>query len=358
MKIFLSIFLLLISVLSAQANEEITKHLSGVSVYDITGDGNNIWIATNGSGIYRYNLKEKKWRNFSTSDGSLSLDFFHAVDANENFVWAGSTDGLFIYDKKRNNWSKRKFSKGGQLGNWIRSVKYDRSENIVWIGRFMYLTKYEINNRRFIDYDLTINRDEKTNTIKTIAIDGDSLVWFGTENGLHKYDKYRDIAEPGALTFYDNRLNYFKGQGSAVSISKILFEQNFVWIGCDEFITRTNPEYNVGGLYKYDRRNQWIRFDNSSGLRGNGIFDIEITGNHIWVSLYQFSINTKEPYGRGIALIDRQTETVRTLNHPSLPETVHALYFDGVNMWLGAEDGLVQINFYNSFISDFSKKQD
>ncbi|MBN1300884.1 MAG: hypothetical protein JW995_06680 [Melioribacteraceae bacterium] len=355
---FLLLYIITTLFVYAQNNLKIVKHLEGITVYDVCGDGQNIWAATNGNGVFAYSEKNQKWTNYSTMNNRLQIDFFYSIDASKDYVFAGSTDGIFILNKKRNNWSKRKFGKGGQLSNWIRSVKYDEIDNVAWIGRFKYLSKFDIKNRRFVDYDLTANGDEKTNTIKVIQVDGDSLVWFGTENGLHKYDKSRSLEEPGTVTFYDNSKNYFRGEGDAVSISAILIEQNYVWIGLDEFITKLKPEYNVGGVYRFDRRNEWLRFDVSSGLGGNGISDIVRTGNFLWVSLYQFSMNSKEQYGRGLALINRLTEEVIPLRESSLPTTVFAMHYDGKYIWFAADNGLYQLDLSNTFVSEIKNLQE
>ncbi len=218
---------------------------------------------------------------------------------------------------------------------------------MVWIGRFQYLTKYDLKTKRFIDYNLTINKNEKTNTIKTIFVDGDSIVWFGTEAGLHKYNKEKDLNAPDAITFFDNKYNYFNGEGEQVSISSILIERDYIWLGLDEFITKERPEFNIGGLYKYNRKNEWLRFDNSKGLPGNGIYDLERTGNYIWASLYQFGKDTKETYGRGIALINRLNNKIIPINDERIPKSVNKIFFDGRFIWLGTESGLIKINLYN-----------
>jgi len=310
-------------------------------------DGQNLWIATNGSGVYKYNLKTKKLENFSTTLGNIEQDVIYCITANENFVWAGSTDGLFIFDKKSGRWTKRKFGKGGQLGNWIRSVAYDKYENIVWIGRFQYLTKYNLRTKQFDDYDLTKQGNQKSNNIKKVIVDGDSLVWFGSEAGLHKYNKRKNLMDPGAIQFYDTKFNYFNGEGDQVSITSILFERKNLWIGLDEFITPDMPQFNIGGLYKFDRKNEWKRLDVSSGLAGNGIFCLERTGNYIWASLYQFGQNSKESYGRGIALINRANNQIRILNDSSIPSTVYCMFFDGNSMLLGTNNGIVIIPITN-----------
>ncbi len=341
-------FLLTIQIFS-QGEPTIEKFLDGIPVNDICTDGNNIWVATEGNGIYKYTKKSKKWINYSTSRNNLQHNFFYCIDANERFVWAGSTDGLFILDKKRGKWSKRKFGKGGQLSNWIRSIEYDKFDNVVWIGRFMFLTKLDLKKRRFYDYDLTINGNEKTNTIKTIKVDGDSIVWFGTEGGLHKYDKTKDLNDKTAFKFYDNRLNYFNGDGDQISISGILFEQENVWIGTDEFITPERPNFNVGGLYKFNRKDEWLRFDVTNGLSGNGIYTIEKTGNYIWVALYNFSKRTKERYGRGVVIINRLTLEVIPIDFEKLPQNIFSLHFDGENIWCGSNEGITKITLINKF---------
>lgn len=346
-KVLIKIILFTLLCPTFYSQENVESFLEGREVLDIAGDGENIWFATNGSGIFKYSLAKKEFTNYNSENSDLQNDFIYCIAANEQFVWAGSIDGFFIYEKRRNRWFKRKFSKGGQLSNWIRSIEYDSQEDEVWIGRFLYLTKYDIRSRRFTDFDLTINKDEKTNTIKTIAVDGDSLVWFGTEGGLHKYNKHLEMQEPGALKYYDNSMNYFNGDGSKISVADILFDRSYVWIGLDKFISPENPEYNIGGLYRYDRRNEWIRFDNTKGLKADGIYAIEITGNYIWTAVYDFSINTKDAYGRGVDLINRFTGKVKTIESDVIPDKVLSMYFDGENMWLGSNSGVVKLNLIN-----------
>jgi ligand-binding sensor domain-containing protein len=358
MKYFLIISILFSHLLLAQNIEELEVYLEGKDVRDICDDGNNLWVATNGNGVFQYNYRMQEWNNFSARNEKLTLNFFYTIAANKDFVWAGSSDGLFIFNKKRKRWSKRKFGKGGQLSNWIRDVEYDDDLNTLWIGRFKYLTKYDLKRRRFTDYDLTMNGDMKTNIIKAIKVDGDSLVWFGTESGLHRYDKSRDISDESTLSFYNNDLNFFNGEGDAVSISALLIEQNNIWIGLDEFITKNNPDYNLGGIYKFDRINDWTRYDSRDGLKGNGIYDMEITGDFIWASLYQFSKNTKDIFGRGVALINRITNKIEMINIDGLPKTVNSLHFDGTKLWFGTNKGLYAIDFTNKFVENFVKDID
>ncbi len=348
--------LILFSGLIAQENtSEIQAYLQNVPVYDICSDGTNIWFATNGYGIFKYTPKTNKWKNYSTNNKKLKIDFFYCITANKNFVWAGSTDGLFILNKKRNRWKRRKFGKGGQLGNWIRTVKYDKYRNVVWIGRFQYLTMYDLKRRKYRDYDLKIRGNEKTNNIRSILVEGDSILWIGTEGGLHKIQKKKIFKLDSNKTFYDNSLNYFNGEGDEVSVSDIINERNYLWLGTDEFITPQNPNFNLGGLFRFDKETEWLKLDTDKGLQGNGIFSIERTGNTIWVATYEFDQRKKEASGRGISLVNRMDLSVKNVIDENIPETVFKIFYDGKFVWLGTSSGVFKINVTNKLIPNFEK---
>jgi ligand-binding sensor domain-containing protein len=334
----------------AQEKPSIDFYLDGATINSIDGNDSEIWFATYGKGIYCYKRKEDKWINYSTSNGNLQQDFFYCVAVSKDYVWAGSSDGLFTLVKNRDTWQKRKFGLGGELGNWIRAMAYDKYLDVVWIGRFKYLTKFEVEKRKFSDYDLTINGDVKSNNIKCIKLDGDSLVWFGTEAGVHKYDKKKDIADKSSMEFYSSKNGYFNSEGDVTSIADILFENDNIWFGLDEFVTVQKPNFNVGGIYIYNRKAMWERIDKSYGLKANGIFCLERTGNIIWASLYEFNKKNKEQTGQGIAMIDRLTTRVKMISKDDLElhsDKILCMYFDGNNMWIGTEAGLLKIKITN-----------
>jgi transposase len=90
-----------------------------------------------------------------------------------------------------------------------------------------------------------------------------------------------------------------------------------------------------------------MQINDSKGLPGNGIYDLELTGNYIWASIYQFGKSTKETFGRGLALINRVTNKVNLIRDDRIPRTVYTMFFDGTDMWLGTESGLIKVNFLN-----------
>jgi len=346
MKKFTTTIIFLFVTLIIYPQAIVQKFLNGANITSIAADNDKLWVSTYGEGIYYYSFKNKKWTNFSTKNNNLNNDFFYTLAVGKNEVWAGTTDGLFIYSKSKKNWTKRKFAKGGELGNWIRSLCYDKYSNTLWIGRFKNLTLYDVRKRKYEDFDLTQNNDTKTNNFKTIEIDGDSLVWFGTEAGVHIYNKKIDINNSNAWSYMGNDGNSFKGDGDAISISDILFEGNNVWFATDEFVTDNQPKFNVGGIYKYDRKFNWGRISKRDGLTDDGVYSLALTGNKIWAGIYSFYSKEKKELGKGLFLIDKNTKVVSRLEFENIDlfnSKVQSLYFDGTSMWIGTDSGLLAL---------------
>ncbi len=335
----------------AQENFVVNKFLNNEVVTDITLDGNKIWAATEGNGVNVINIKEKRIKSYSTQNHKLKNDIIFAIAKSKKYIFAGSIDGLFIFNKRHKRWTKRKFGKGGQLGNYIRSLVFDERGKNLWIGRFQYLSKFSLKKRRFYDFDLTINGDEKTNSITTMKIDNSDFLWVGTENGLFRIDISSEFSDSLEKDYFTNRNNLFPKAGDKVSVSALLFERGNIWVGCNRFVTKKNPNYNSGGLYEWDGGIDWKIYDKNNGLGGDGISALELAGNYIWVGVYDFGRNTKEEYGRGVYLINRLTGKVKRIVNEKLPEMINALLFDGKFMWIASNNGLYQINITNKLLN-------
>lgn len=342
------IFLILIFVIPVNSQIKPDIFLEGANIRAITEEDDFIWVATYGQGIFSYSKKDGKWFNFSTKNKNLDNDLFHAVAASKDYVWGAANEGLYIYDKKRNRWSTKKFALGGEFGNWIRSLYFDKKENILWIGRFRNLTQLDVAKQKYTDFDLTQASDPKSNTFKSIGADGDSLIWFGTESGVHIYRK-KKRADEETWQFINNKRG-FKQEGNAVSISDFVFEKDYVWFGTDEFITVQQPQFNLGGIFRYNRKFIWDKFSRETGLPGSGVYCLARTGNTIWAGLYSFEKRAKEEYGKGLVMIDRTTGRVNPVDLNMLgtsSSTITKLYFDGTHLWIGTDSGLWRLTIAN-----------
>lgn len=349
-KIIIYIFLTILLVSLGFAQIESDIFLEGASIIDIKSDGNYLWVATYGQGIYRYSFKEEKWFNYSTSNNNLENDLFFTLEVSPNFVWAGTTEGLFTLDRKTNKWVKRRFALGGEFGNWVRSLKYDKKRDVLWIGRFRNVTHFDVKRRRYTDIDRIQGNDQKSNNIKSIAIDGDSLVWFGSESGVHKYNLRKELNDPSAWTYINNKGRNFLGEGEAVSVSDFLFEGSNVWFGTDEFVTKDNPNFNIGGIYIHNRKFNWERISKVDGLGGNGIYCLARTGNYIWIGVYEFDPRDKKEFGKGLYLINRNTFEINSVNLNDIKiksSSILSIFFESDYLWIGTDRGLVRIKISN-----------
>ncbi|MDR3668647.1 MAG: hypothetical protein P4L35_17540 [Ignavibacteriaceae bacterium] len=350
---------ILFSSLSIFPQVESQLYLENTVIESIKGDGNLIWVATYGQGIFHYSKKENKWVNYSTKKENLENDLFYNLAVSKDYVWAGSGDGLFTFDKKKEQWRKRKFALGGEMGNWIRSLCYDPSENVLWIGRFKNLTRLDVAKQKFTDYDLTTNKDSKTNNIISIRLDGDSLIWFGSESGVHIYNKNKDINDKNSWDFLTNKNGGFDDEGYAVSIHDMLFEDKNIWFATDEFVTQQQPKFNLGGIYEFDRKFKWNRISKEDGMPGNGIYCLARTGNYIWSGVYSFDRKNKKEYGKGLVYIDRLNNKVHVVDLNDLninTSLILSLYFDGEDLWIGSDKGIVSLKLYNSLATWGGKK--
>lgn len=70
---------------------------------------NRIWIATEGSGLYMYDLKTKELKNYRYEDGTSGLNSNYvrslALDQ-ENRLWVGTYNGLNIYKEGQDCFSQ------------------------------------------------------------------------------------------------------------------------------------------------------------------------------------------------------------------------------------------------------------
>ena len=346
-------YLILIFIVSSSVSLpqiESQLFLEGARITDIKQEGTSLWVATYGQGIYQYSIKDEKWTNFSSKSSALENDLFHCVAANKDFVWAGANEGLFIYSKKNKKWTKKKFSQGGEFGNWIRSLVYDEKKNRLWIGRFRNVTVLDVKANKFTDFNRVIDNDDKTNNFASISAEGDSVIWFGAESGVHKFFAKNKVEDGTSWKYFKNSGRFFNGEGNSVSVSDFAFTNKEIWFGTDEFITKDEPEYNIGGIYVWDRKLKWDRISKANGLGGNGIYCLARTANYIWAGVYEFKKNDKEIYGKGLYLINRITKKVTPIDLNELNSTtsnILSLFYDGVNIWIGTSEGLLRLKVGN-----------
>jgi ligand-binding sensor domain-containing protein len=161
-------------------------------------------------------------------------------------------------------------------------------------------------------------------TIECIFQDHRGFIWFGTRDGLNKYD--------------GNQITVFKHSKNENSISdnfiRCIFEdQNHtLWIGTSDGLNRFNAEKNNFATYRSkDKKNQ----------ANNIITSIKETNKGIWVGTY----------GGGLNLFDKTTNTFSRYVYQSDPlktdrkDYINDLYCDATgNIWMATDAGIRVLN--------------
>ncbi|UCD16767.1 MAG: hypothetical protein JSV44_09955 [Candidatus Zixiibacteriota bacterium] len=98
-----------------------------VAVSTMIGDGDGLWVGTDGHGLYRWDGDEFKKR-FLLRDTSI-FDYVNALDFNHNHLYVGTDIGLFIYNGGR--WQQLTIAEG-LPSDVVRTV--DASSWVIYIG--------------------------------------------------------------------------------------------------------------------------------------------------------------------------------------------------------------------------------
>ncbi|TDE09002.1 hybrid sensor histidine kinase/response regulator [Dyadobacter psychrotolerans] len=173
---------------------------------------------------------------------------------------------------------------------------------------------------------LSISDHFSQNTIQTIYQDSYGFMWFGTQDGLNKYDGYQ-------IEVFKSRQNDLTSL-SANHITAISEDQNGdLWIG-----TRT------GGVNKYDRaKDIFTRFLKKEG-DPNSIHNDQVnvifkdSQANIWIGTPD-GLHRVAKNGKSFQRISLQSAT-----SPAGTDEVRSIYEDRQhNMWIGTNKGLKQL---------------
>jgi ligand-binding sensor domain-containing protein len=220
-----------------KALPEITGKYIRSMVKDING---NIWIATAGTGIFKLSITEdeNKFQRFSTVDGLLHNRVTCLHYDKEGRLWYATENdgiGLIINDKIQ----KRTITvKDGLQSNAIRSLTEDAS-GYLWIGTAGYgIASFPLYRKdsKIICYDFT--KGLTSSNIYLLASDSKNNLFVGTESGLDylTLDKERNPIEIK---------HYSKGEGftGVETCLNSVFKDidGTIWFGTINGLAKYNP---------------------------------------------------------------------------------------------------------------------
>ncbi|WP_431241900.1 ligand-binding sensor domain-containing protein [Flavobacterium sp. P21] len=267
------------------ANQEIQYPISDLM---FKASANELWIATNGNGVVKYNynkdsfsllnacLDEEKLNSNAIS--SLYLD-------NENRVWIGTLrGGVNTIEETKSPFvtiSKNELTKNTLPSDFILSLCEQDSENL-WIGTDgAGASLWNRKTNTFSNYSYNANNPNSLSNNFVSAILKDSKgTWFGTYGGgvclfnsqTHSFKKY-NLFNPKLKGVQKNIWVLFK------------CKKNILWA--------TSPDEE--GLYRYNEITDQFDFVNA-GIRG--IISMAEDQNNLWIGnfskLFRFDTKTMQ----------------------------------------------------------------
>lgn len=296
-------------------------------INDLSVDGfNNLWIATNGGGLYQYNIRNSDIRHFVKDNDSkatsINNNVITKVYAEGKNVWIGTDGGgLNLYDQINKTFTYYMYDFGNEFSlsdNSVIDIQPGLNDVIllgtVHGGISIFRNNYKIENISAGNFNFIIQDPQGSRVMQ----DSYKNIWITAgRNGLRKYNP-----QTKALNVYSSR-NSANGYKGDIVLSLFEDTNKRVWSG-------TLRE----GINIYDlKTNQFIQAPGSKDLKG--VFSIaEDDQGWIWVG-----------HRKGIQIYSSNLKLIHSV-HPesdvnSNSNQVNCIYkdFKGA-MWIGTTDGL------------------
>ncbi|MCE9538235.1 MAG: SpoIIE family protein phosphatase, partial [Bacteroidetes bacterium] len=239
-----------------------TDSLPGDNIISIFQDSKkNTWLGIKGFGVCK--IKNNKMTNYKLDEknknNSIIDTEIQAIceDNNGNIYFGGLYKGLSIFNGKTFH---NIDDEDGLPGNNIFSITKDYL-GIIWIGTEHGLCFLKDGKIEIIEAVNKLKTKSGTVPINSIFEDKNHNLWFGTEDGVIKYDRKTVVKYNKNNGFTDKRV---------ISITQ--GSNGYLWFGTDE------------GVFCYNHTD-FKKIDQNNGLASNSVYFIEFDRiNNLWVA--------------------------------------------------------------------------
>lgn len=282
---------------------EAANGFSDAAVSDIYNDrDNNLWLATQGNGIFKYDGDDYVIYNRSDNVRENPIVMGIAHDTKQRILLAIDGGGVGVYDGKT---ISGLLLPAAMPGTSKVQCLYTDSTGNVWAGTNMGgIWKYD--GKRF-NFIMAV----ENNSINAITEAADGTIWLGTPTGIYYYDKQKMIRAAGISTFTSSLLMLGKDslllgtqEGVQLLINKkpvknfklkllgpsailcMIKYKNFIILGTDD-----------EGAYIWNRQTGQVRnFQVKDGFKANSIYSLAVDDHQtIWAGtgrgVNRFTVN-------------------------------------------------------------------
>lgn len=292
-----------------------------------------IWIATEGDGLYMYDTKSKELKNYRAEDGKSGLNSNYVrslvLDA-ENRLWVGTYSGLNIYNESTDNFSSYSSSEiheGSLSQNSVRSIFKD-SQGGMWLGTYWGGLNYYhplCNRFQHIKHVPFLN-SLSNSVVSCIVEDSKQNLWIGTSDG--------------GLNYYDNATQKYKSYLFDSGTPGVPFK-DVKTVYVDEASDKIYVGAHAGGMMVLDRKSGRVEYFNrrNSNLPSNNIYSIISDDNGgLWVASFEYMLHF-DISKRHFTIVNKDT-------NGNMLQAYNCLLFrdSKKRIWIGGEMGLSVYN--------------
>lgn len=246
--------------------------------------GDTLWIGTL-NGLYSIDLKNEKLKYFDRKkyQSLPHQTIYSVIRTHDNQIYIGTYDGLCCYMPGKDDFKKIRLPLNPRKNNqFINSLLEDTVNHCIWIGMEGNLLKYNLQDGSIKQIELF-----QDNSVKSLALDGNSRLLVGTDNGLYIYQEgespqhvMHDSRNLNSLSnniiwsiFTDQNQNIWLGTDYGISLSR--YNRTLQSVPISE-ITGTGEGNQLYSIFRDSRNNFWfggtngiIRIDKLNGERSN-----------------------------------------------------------------------------------------
>ncbi len=301
-----------------------------------------IWVGGLRDGINCFNPSTENYvRTWNSKNKSQNIEVSVAnfTEDNNGHIWMATENGINIYNKKDDKFNILKTSELNPKSissNNIR-VLYKDNTSRIWIGSYDgYVNTYDPNRLKFKQIVTSQSNSPNLNkSFKCAFIDSKGTYWMGTDLGLNKLNKNREIVK----TYIHNRNN-----AKSLSIGGVCAihedNQGQLWVGTwGGGLNKFNTENGTFTHYGYIENEP----ENPKSIADPNVLCIKEDKNGLlWLGTA----------GGTLEIFDPRKATFKHIRLGA--EDIRALIIDDNNssVWCTSSEGLFKVNNIN-----FSYKQ-